>query len=50
MVKFSGASKIDMTPYLETAVLIAYDLCVTQQKGTNVKKNTTELLYIQNKV
>ena len=39
MVKFSGVSKIDMTPYLETAVLIAYDLCVTQQKGTNVKKN-----------
>ena len=39
-----------MTPHQETAVQIACDLCVTQQKGTiNVLKNT-ELLYIQNKV
>ena len=36
-----------MTPRQETAV----QMCVTQQKGTsNVKKKTTELLYIQNKV
>ena len=39
MVKFRGVSKNDMTPYLEIAVYIACDLCVTQQKGTtNVKK------------
>ena len=58
MVKFRGVSKNDMTPYLQTAVQISCDLCVTQQKGTtNVKKqnktktkNPTELLYIQNKV
>ena len=45
MVKFRGVSKNVMT-----AVQIACDLCVTQQKGTrNVLKNT-ELLNIQNKV
>ena len=31
MVKFRGVSKNYMTPYLETAVKIACDLCVTQQ-------------------
>ena len=34
MVKFRDVSKNDMTPYLETAVQIASDLCVTQHKGT----------------
>ena len=39
MVKLRGVSKNDMTPYLETALKIAFDLCVTQQKiTTNVKK------------
>ena len=47
MVKFRGVSKNDMT----TAVKKACDLCVTQQQATtNVKKKSTELLYIQNKV
>ena len=50
MVKFRGVSK-NMPPYLENAVQIACDLCVTQQKGTtNVKKKPSELLNIQNKV
>ena len=36
-----SVSKNYMTPHLETAVLIACDLCVTQQKGrTKVKKKT----------
>ena len=34
MVEFRGVSKNDMT-YLETAVYIACDLCVTQQKKNN---------------
>ena len=34
MVELRGVSKSDMTPSLETAVEIACDLCVTQQKGT----------------
>ena len=48
MVKFRGVSKNDMTPYLETAVKIADDLCVTQQQGTtNVfKKNQNKISYV----